>query len=177
MKYVKHSLKCLAIIAGMVLPVTANIANPVPVTEYSIELSHVTVTAKKIRKNKTMSFLGFRLQKCLDTSVNPKLKEALIEFKFLGGPDVRISSLVRHKWSSKSKHRCGKAVDFEFSHELIDWLVSEVGKSWMEKHGMTFFIEDVPGSKVLKPYLQDVKYVKYVFENPYATGPHIHLNI
>ncbi len=141
--------------------------------EQTFVLPQVVITAKKLHKH----FLGFQLQKGLDTSVESKLKEALTELRDLGAPNVRISSLKRHKWNPKSKHRCGKAVDFEFSHDLIVWLVGETGSQWRAKYGITFYIESKPHDKTLIPYKENTSTAKYVFENPFATNDHIHLNI
>lgn len=178
MKHLKSFLvRGSLVLIPLIFPVSINRASPIiEASIHTIELKPVTIVGGKIRKKST-SFLGFTLQKNLNTAVDNRLKEALIEFKTLNVPTVIISSLVRHKWNPKSKHRTGKAVDFEFNHELIDWLVSEEGQIWINKYGITFYIEDKPGSKALIPYLKNSKYSKYVFENKYATGKHIHINI
>lgn len=147
-----------------------------PEIVHSYTLKEVVVTAKKkFRNRKAAEFLGFKLEKSsLDTNIHVELEEALQDFT---GPKVLITSLRRHKWNPESKHRSGRAVDFQFSHELIEWLVSEDGITWREKYGLTFYIEGQPGSSELKRYKSDEKYNKFVFENRYATGDHVHINL
>lgn len=130
-----------------------------------------TKAKKKVRG--TFEFLGFKLQGKLNTNIDPTLRNALLEYT---GPKIQITSLRRH-WGTKSQHEHGKAVDLEFSHELIHWLVSEEGRLWRDKFGFTFYIEDRPGRKSLIPYKEDPVFSEFVFENRHATGPHIHLNI
>lgn len=179
MSTLKQFLVQGAVIVGIMLsPTSASIPlSAANVKQYAYTLDQVVVTAKKVKRKTSKEFLGFKLQKGLDTSVHSKLEDALKDFKSSNAPEVVISSLKRHKWNIRSKHRAGKAVDFEFSHELIVWLVSEEGTAWRTKHNVTFYIEDRPNSKVLKPYLQDNKYSQFVYENPNATGDHIHINI
>lgn len=142
-------------------------------------LPEVVVVAKKMPKRvstrtNATEFMGFALDPGLDTTVHKDLRAILTTYT---GPSVKISSLVRHKWSHKSKHRSGRAVDFRFSHELIEWLVSEEGTKWRTTYGLTFYIEGKPGSKALTPYKNNSKYSQFVFENRKATGNHIHLNL
>lgn len=135
-----------------------------------LELKEVVIKASRVKMAST--FLDYKLQRRLNTNVTATLKTALAEFK---GPKVPISSLRRH--GTKSKHCCGKAVDFEWSTDLIDYLVSEEGTAWREKFGFTFYIESKPGASCLKPYKLKENYKEFVFENPAASGPHIHLNL
>lgn len=75
--------------------------------------------AKEHSKNvfrRTKEFLSFKLLGSVNTNVSDSLVEAL---KAYTGPTVGITSLRRH-WNSKSAHNHGKAVDFEFSKELIE---------------------------------------------------------
>lgn len=136
------------------------------------ELEVIEISAKKPRHFKKKEFLGFILQRELNTNIHKSLETALLDYS---GPKVKISSLKRH--GTKSKHCCGKAVDFEWNEDLINYLVSEEGTAWREKHGFTFYIEDTPRSKKLLPYKSNPKYSEFVFENARATGPHIHLNL
>ena len=46
----------------------------------------------------------------------------------------------------------------------------------MSKHNITMYIEDKPSSKILPKYEKLSEYADYVFRNPRATGPHIHIN-
>lgn len=118
----------------------------------------------------------FRLESGLDTRIRPELLSALLDYR---GPKTSIGSL-RRNWASnpKSKHNCGKAVDFGFDRELIDWLVlTDEGKTWLAKHNLMFYIEDRPGSKALLPFKQDERYAQFVFENGHATGDHVHVAV
>ncbi len=118
-------------------------------------------------------FMGFKLASATDTTIHSSLKSSLGSYK---GPETRINSLRRH-WGTKSQHECGKAVDFEWSEELIEYLVGEEGQQWLADHDMMFYIEDRPGSKYLKKYLASPRHKEYVFENPSCTGKHIHIQI
>lgn len=120
------------------------------------------------------TFLGFTLWGRVNTNgISEDLIEALENFT---GPKVKITSL-RRNWKTKSQHNHGRAVDLEFDHALITWLISDEGQSWLRSHGLNFYIEDRPNSKKLLPYKQDVDTLPFVFENPSATGAHIHLNL
>lgn len=118
-------------------------------------------------------FLQFKVLGKVNTNISLALKVALTEYQ---GPEVSITSLKR-SWNNKSAHNHGNAVDFEFDGELIKWLVSTDGQAWLERHNLMFYIEDKPGSKILTPYKTDPLYAKFVFENPNATGDHIHIAI
>ena len=107
----------------------------------------------------------------VDTSISNSFKEVLLSYS---GPKVRVNSLKRG-YNRSSQHYHGKAVDFEFSSELIDYLVSDAGQAWLKEHNLTFYIEGKPGSRKVSRYLKD-PYRRYVFFNPDATGDHIHIN-
>lgn len=151
-------------------PTNIGTAANAPMT-FSYVLPEVVVTAKPFKTRKT--FMGFNLLGRCDVNVSSLLKEALTTFP---GPKVRITSL-RRNWNSNSQHNHGKAVDMEWSEELIDFLVTEEGSTWLSSHNMMFYIEDRPGSVKLRKYKQDPKYSEFVFENPHATGPHVHLGL
>lgn len=164
------ALKALPLVLALFAPVqvTPNNANvEVPKQEF------VLVMPAKKAAPYSKNFLGFRLLGRLNTNIHHNLKLALTEYN---GPKKAITSL-RRNWRTNSKHNCGKAVDFEFDHSLIEWLVSEEGTAWRNKYGFTFYIEDRPGRKSLIPYKQNPVFNEYVFENPNATGPHIHLHL
>ena len=137
-----------------------------------IELKEVVVKAKRTHHFHSGTFLGFKLEQSLNTRITQELKDALVDYS---GPKSPISSLRR--FGTRSKHCCGKAVDFAWNKDLIDYLISPEGAAWREKHGMTFYIESTPKDSILLPYKKDTNYSQYVFENPKATGPHIHLNL
>lgn len=89
-----------------------------------LNLPEVTISAKKIRKTYRKEFMGFKLRGSkFNFNISEKLEAALADYS---GPAVGINSLRRH-WSRKSKHYVGRAVDMEFSYELIDWLVGKEG--------------------------------------------------
>jgi hypothetical protein len=167
------SLKqCLLILFIIASPYKSLTGSNITTEEiYFRELPEVIVKAKRPHRH-SGSFLGFQLQQPMNTRIHSKLEEALKEFT---GPKSKISSLRR--FGTRSRHCCGKAVDFEWSHELIEYLVSPEGTAWREKYGFTFYIESTPRHSSLTPYKNDTNYSKYVFENPNATGPHIHLNL
>lgn len=108
----------------------------------------------------------------VDTSVSEQLKLALSDFN---GPKVRVNSLRRH-YRKASAHYHGKAVDLEFCPNLISYLLSDEGRVWREKYGITFYIEGKPGSKKVKQY-EEGPSSEFVFYNPRATGDHVHLEI
>lgn len=81
----------------------------------------VLVIPEKVKQEKKKAifkdtFLDFKLWGKCDTRVSPQLINSL---KSYSGPKVKITSLRRH-WGTKSRHECGKAVDMEFSHALIE---------------------------------------------------------
>lgn len=91
------------------------------------------------------------------------------------GPKTVVNSTRRY-WNKKSKHCCGKAIDLKLCDETLEWLISDEGLVWMDAHNITMYIEDRPSSKLLHKYESKPEYAEYVFRNPKATGPHIHLN-
>lgn len=134
----------------------------------------ITVAKKRNSFRAAKEFLQFELLGKVNTNnVNTTFINALTSYK---GPKVKITSLVRH-WNNKSQHGHGKAVDMEFSHDLINWLISEEGQQWLGANNLMFYIEAKPGSPALKQYKSSEPYSKYVFENPSATGPHVHIQI
>jgi hypothetical protein len=80
-------------------------------------------------------------------------------------------------WNNYSQHAHGKAVDFEWSTDLITYLGTAEGIEWLNTHNLMYYIEDKPGSRLLVPYKQNASTAQYVFENPSATGPHVHIGI
>lgn len=129
----------------------------------------------KIGKHRRVKgeFMGFALTAPVDTSVHTSLKSSLQTYS---GPRAEINSLRRH-WGTKSQHECGKAVDFKWDEDLIEYLVGEEGQNWLKAHNLMFYIEDKPGSKYLKKYKESELHKEYVFENKNCTGKHIHIQI
>lgn len=142
-------------------------------------LKEVTVVAKKTKapaRKRVAELCGFKLTGGLNANVSDKIQNALETYK---GPKVLVTSLKRN-WNRKSDHFHGNAVDFEFSHDMIMYLISEEGRQWLEENGLYFYIEGRPGSKKVKEYLGDANTAPHVFFNPNArgrTGDHIHLGV
>jgi hypothetical protein len=87
-----------------------------------------------------------------------------------------ITSL-RRNWGTKSEHEHGKACDLDLSQDLVDYLVSESGKKWLQEHGLTMYIEGKPGCKEVETYATREECKPYIFYNPSATGSHIHIEM
>ena len=170
------SLKqCLFIVLVCIFPLNKNLSGSNANVQFVAErtLKEVTITPKSAHRHYHLGdFLGFKLQQALNTNVTSQLKEVLLSYQ---GPKSRISSLRR--FGTRSKHCCGKAVDLEWSKEMIDYLVSPEGLLWLNQWNLTFYIEAKPGDPALLPYKNNTNYKPYVFENKGASGPHIHLNL
>ena len=163
--------------ALLTLPLDYNIA-ATRMKIYEVEIQEVVNTATNVvRTVKTMFpriYMGYVLCPGVNNhNINPKLKSVLENYN---GPKPLVTSL-RRNWNTKSQHNHGKAVDFAWSEDMIDYLVSDEGQRFLEKFNLTFYIEDKPGSKRLNKYLKDAKYKKYVFQNRNCTGPHIHIGL
>lgn len=119
------------------------------------------------------NFFGFLLYTPVDTTIAPEFALVLSEWK---GPTAKVNS-VRRNHNHKSRHYHGKAIDLAWDDDVIAFLLSEEGRSWLNKHGVTFYIEGQPGSRKVRKYVNDPVASEYVFFNPNASGDHIHLNI
>jgi hypothetical protein len=159
--------------ALLILPVDYNVAaNRMKI--YEAELQEIVITAKaKIKNTFPRQYMGYILCPGVNSNIHSKLKEVLENYN---GPKPLVTSL-RRSWNNESKHNHGKAVDFAWSEDMIDYLVSEEGQSFLDKFNLTFYIEDKPGSKRLNKYLNNKLYSKFVFPNPNCTGPHIHIGL
>lgn len=155
------------------VPNFVDIREPITIVEPSYKHPIAKVHTKRNIFTAAKEFLQFKVLGKVNTNVSLALRVALTEYQ---GPEVSITSLKR-SWNNKSAHNHGNAVDFEFDEELIKWLVSTDGQAWLDRHNLMFYIEDKPGSKVLKPYKTNPLYAEFVFENPNATGDHIHIAI
>lgn len=150
-----------------------------PDVQPNFMLPEVTISAPKPKSKSVFryakEFLGFKLLGGCNTNISTCLKEALLAYT---GPNVMITSLKRN-WKSNptSQHNHGKAVDLEWSPELIDFLVTEEGQAWLNNFNLMFYIEDRPGSKELSKYKMNEVYSPYVYENENATGAHVHIGI
>lgn len=136
-------------------------------------MPEVEIVAKRIKRSYQTTFLDFSLLGRVNTKISTQLEAALADFD---GPKVRITSLRRY-WNTYSQHAHGNAVDFEWSPELISYLGTPEGIEWLNAHNLMYYIEDRPGSRLLIPYKQNAATAQYVFENPSATGPHVHISI
>lgn len=169
------SITQLAIWAIMLLP--SSVSNATiehnHTAFYTQKLPEVVIKAPKIIRHAKVQLDGYKTASGVNTRINSTLKDALQEYN---GPRPLINSL-RRNWNSHSPHTYGKAVDFQWSPEMIEYLVSEEGLKWLDKFQVTFYIEGKPGSSKVAAYKGKEPYKKYIFENPSATGDHIHLNI
>lgn len=195
-------VRTIVLTVGMLLTCSAEVnsvgAVPTDRTRVTSEVKvEAKATVKKVKQLHTVKlskdttqvqrgkhFCGFHVYADADTSVSQRLKAALETYE---GPKSKVSSLKRHK-RNKSDHNHGNAADFEFSDDMINYLVSENGKAWLKAHGLYFYIEAKPWSEKLSKkqkrgykraaaYLANPATAKHVFFNPGATGPHIHLGV
>ena len=104
--------------------------------------------------------------------VKNTLLEAVEELKNNAHGRVLITSAHRH-WGGKN-HRIGKALDFHYNEDFIDFLLSEEGEKILNKYNLEFFIEDNKRKTFssLPPAFQ----TKWRFV-PWATNIHIHMNM
>lgn len=175
LKYLSH----LVLIVTFMFPNTVQNAVPDSGVIYNdstidLQLPEVVISASRIRRGK--EYKGFTLIGNVVTSnISKRLDNALEDYT---GPDKgkRITSLWR-AWNTTSMHGKGRAVDLAWDEELIDWLVSPEGESWMHKHGITMFIEGKPGSRNVAKYKNISPYNKYTYENRHATGDHVHIQL
>ena len=109
--------------------------------------------------------------KSVDPNLDMKLYHAL---KAYTGPAVKVNSLRRFG-NRRSQHHCGQAIDISWDRDgraMARWLVKEEGQAWLKEYGMSFYLEKIYD----KDYRRGL-YKKYVFDNPKATGSHIHLHV
>lgn len=161
----------IALWAVMLLPNNiGNASNSSPI--YTRTLPEVVIKTTKVKRI-SCNLHGYTLLPGVNKSITNTLEEALKAYK---GPKPRVTSLRRY-WNYTSKHAHGKAVDFEWSSEMIDYLVSSEGQEWLSTYNFEFYIEGKPGSPKVRQYKGIEPYSQYIFENPNATGDHIHLHI
>jgi hypothetical protein len=75
--------------------------------------------------------------------VNDQLVEAIRNYS---GPDIKITSGLRHSGYRRSLHRVGKALDLHYNEEFIMWCETDKGKSWLKEYNLEFFVEDYKSS-------------------------------
>ena len=127
---------------------------------------------KASKEEGTLIGTKFELRdKSVDPTLDMKLYHAL---KAYNGPPVKVNSLRRFG-NRRSQHHCGQAVDIMWDKSgraMARWLVKEEGQAWLKEYGMGFYLEKIYD----KDYRRGL-YKKYVFDNPKATGSHIHLHV
>lgn len=189
---IKSFIRTVALVGGLLLTTSSDVnsVSGMPTEHIMISTSEAKVVAKVVEKKtklhakelvskainyaKEGNFLGgFKLYTKVDTTLTPKFKDALSDYR---GPGVKVNSLRRH-FNKHSDHFSGNAADFEFSNEMIQYLVSEDGQNWLVAWNLYFFIEGRPGSRKVAKYLSDPITKPYVFFNKSATGNHIHLGM
>lgn len=92
------------------------------------------------------------------------------------GPNVLVTSIKR-SYNRKSKHFVGKAIDIDFSADIITYLKSEEGRKFITDFDLTVFIENNRLCSTLRELKKDSLLAELVFVNPNATGLHIHINM
>lgn len=105
---------------------------------------------------------------------NPQMStELLAAWLDYDGPFIYKTSCTRHlnNWSA---HRWGAASDVTYSPQFIQWTGTASGKSWLNRHGLNFYIEDTYWSSVLKRWYK-TEHRKRVKMNVNATAKHIHV--
>jgi hypothetical protein len=101
-----------------------------------------------------------------------EIRDALAHLADYSAPDIIVTSTYRN-WGGKG-HRCGKAIDLNYSKTLTSWLMSESGEGWLNKYNLVFFIEDYKQSSKGMLSLDEEKHWRWV---PWATGVHVHVNL
>jgi hypothetical protein len=173
-------MKYLLILITLLLPLSSK---DEPIAKQR-DVLEIVIPNKEVKKKRGFccrhigkkEYMGYELQTTnVNTNISPKLVEFLEELKVVSATTFVITSLKRSS-NNKSKHNIGLAVDFELTKELVNFLISEAGQELITKYNATVYIEDKPGSKLLKQFTTNLTN-KYIFYNPGATGPHIHINI
>lgn len=129
---------------------------------------------KKQIKSSLFNLDCFHVQRYVDPILDTRLFKALMSYS---GPKALVTS-ARRLHCKHSKHFTGKAIDIRLNDsgkEMLAYLVSPAGKNWCKSKGISFLIENKPGSKSLSYYKEHPIYKDYVYENPGASSLHIHL--
>ncbi|MGL5074721.1 MAG: hypothetical protein ACRDBG_02615 [Waterburya sp.] len=145
---------------------------------YNVVLDTIIVSSHKpLKKLKVHgTYCGHKILKGVDTAVHPLIQSALKDYQ---GPSCAITSM-RRNFNPKSDHFHGRAFDLNFDEKIIDYLLSDEGKNYLEKHNLYFYIEGRPGSKRVSKYNDDPRAAPFVFFNPLArgnTGDHLHIGL
>lgn len=110
--------------------------------------------------------------------IHDDLYKALLNYT---GPDtVMTTSLARYDNKRSFHYRNTKAIDIrldENGERFLSWLKTPEGEMWREAHGLRVFIEDRHRSSMIKKFSKRDPYEDWIFVNPKASGPHIHLDL
>lgn len=138
-------------------------------------LTHFTniITEKKVKNfkhkrsvsRKFASFGLFKICPYATFKLNNKFEEALGAYN---GPTGCIVTSALREHCVYSLHSKGKAVDIRWNDEgkqLAEWLDTEIGKEWLNKYNLSYYLENIREKK---------KHPHYLY-NKNASGPHVHV--
>ena len=55
---------------------------------------------------------------------------------------------------------------------MAEWFLTPEGQTWINSNNLTIYLEKIYDEK-----FRTGEHKQWVFDNPNATGPHIHINI
>ena len=118
------------------------------------------------------SSVAIRFSSDVNKDIHFELTSAINSCEYKGG--AIVTSGRRNSGYKRSLHRQGKALDFHFDEDFVDWLISESGDKWLENHNLEFYIE----SRHLgdKQDLPD-RFKKYYRFIPWAEGKKYHIHL
>lgn len=107
-----------------------------------------------------------------EMALRPEIQNALRGLVDFEAPAIVVTSTVRN-WGGKG-HRCGKAIDLNYTKTLTSWLCSKSGTDWLNTYNLEFFIEDYKKStkEMLNP--DEEAHFRWI---GWSTGLHIHVNL
>lgn len=121
----------------------------------------------------------FKFQPYLrDYNISTELLAALIAYGETNNSSedlIKVNSAVRHG-NPFSRHFSGNAIDLHSSDtgKFLSWVGTVEGQKWLKEYELTFYIEDNHFSSRYLTAWKDEWY-ENILINPFATGPHIHL--
>lgn len=77
-----------------------------------------------------------------------------------------------------SYHYYGKAFDVRMDYDgqnFADWLVSDEGSKWRNRHKINFYVEDKYRRRSIHQNFNPAYFQDFYFKNPLSTGPHLHV--
>jgi len=113
-----------------------------------------------------------------DYEISTELLAALIAYgEDKNSPEdmIKVNSATRHG-NPFSKHFGGNAIDLHSSdtQKFLSWVGTDKGQKWLKEYELDFYIEDsYHSSKYLIAWRDE--WYENILINPFATGPHIHL--